>query len=86
LAGLALKRRLLERVAALDPEPIDLERTLMRAVEGLGPPTGPTRALALSFLEEWHAACTTPQWIAHLLDEAVRRTAEQSHAMPVEDV
>src|SRR5262249_31796096 len=36
LAGLALKRRILDRLAALDPEPHDMEATLMRIVEEFG--------------------------------------------------
>ncbi len=78
LAGLDLKRRLLDRMAALDPEPADLEGTLIRIVEELGPPTGPSRAIALSILEEWRMACTTPQWVAHLLDQAVQSCEERS--------
>ena len=41
LAGLALKRRVLEQVAALDPEPAELEATLARIVEDLGQPASP---------------------------------------------
>ena len=76
-AGLELKRRLLDRVAALDPEPADLEATLLRIVEELGPPTGPTRALAISFREEWQAACASPEWLAHLLGEATRASDKE---------
>lgn len=74
LAGLELKRRLLDRLAALDPDPGDLDATLMRWVRELGPPEGPPRALALSFREEWQAAASSPEWVAHLLGEAVRQT------------
>src|SRR5438128_11393219 len=67
-AGLELKRRLLDRVAVLDPEPseVDLEHALLRVVEELGPPTGPTRALAVGFRDEWRTACASPGWVAHL--------------------
>jgi len=71
-AGLALKRRVLNALAALDPEPDDLEAALLAIVEELGPPTGPTRAIALALLDEWQAAIATPEWLAHLLGEAVR--------------
>jgi hypothetical protein len=79
LAGLQLKHRLLERLATLDPEPGDLEATLARLVAEMGPPTGPTRAIAVSVRDEWQAACTAPEWVAHLLGEAMRHSAEDSH-------
>lgn len=76
LAGLALKRRLLDRLAALDPEPADVEAALARIIDEIGPPTGPTRALAALVYEEWQTACATPAWVAHLLQEAVRVSSE----------
>ncbi len=74
--GLALKRRVLEHLAALDPEPADLEATLLRIVEEIGAPTGPTRALALSIREEWQTACTSADFVAHLRGEAIRQSGE----------
>ena len=71
LAGLALKRRVLEQVAALDPEPADLEATLARIVEDLGQPSGPARAIAALVRDEWQMACASPAWLAQLLAEAV---------------
>jgi hypothetical protein len=71
-AGLELKRRVLEHVAAADPEPDELEAALVRAVEEVGPPAGPTRAVAAAFRDEWQAACASPEWLAHLLEQAVR--------------
>jgi hypothetical protein len=77
VAGLGLQRRLLDRLAALDPEPAELEATLLRIVEEIGPPTGPTRALATLFAEQWRAACTTPGWVNHLLGEALHESGEE---------
>jgi hypothetical protein len=74
LAGLGLKRRVLDRLAALDPEPDEVEAALLRVVEEFGPPAGPTRAVALGILEEWRAACLGPEWVAHLLGEAARHS------------
>ena len=71
--GLELKRQLLQSLADLDPEPADLEKTLMRLVGELGPAPGPVRALALSFRDEWHALSANPQWIAHLQTEAAQQ-------------
>jgi hypothetical protein len=70
-AGLHLKRRLLDRLAALDPEPADLEAVLARIIEEFGPPTGPTRAVAIGFRDDWQAACAAPEWVAQLLGESV---------------
>jgi len=72
LAGLALKRRVLEALAARDPEPEEMEAALLAIVEELGPPTGPTRSIALVLFEEWRIATETPGWVAHLLGEAIR--------------
>jgi hypothetical protein len=77
MAGLSLKRRLLDRLASLDPEPDELDATLARIVEEFGPPTGPTRALALAFREEWQAAEQQPEWINHLLDDALKQSGEE---------
>jgi hypothetical protein len=71
-AGLELKRCVLNALVALDPEPEDLEAALLAIVEELGAPSGPTRAIALALFEEWRAACVTPEWLAHLVGEAVR--------------
>jgi hypothetical protein len=71
LQGLDLKRRVLEHLAAEDPEPADLEATLLRIIEELGAPYGPTRAIATLIHEEWQAACATPEWVRQLLAEAV---------------
>lgn len=69
-AGLDLKRRLLERLAVIDPEPEDLEAALLAVVEEIGPPEGPARAIAAGVRDEWLAACASPEWVAHLLNEA----------------
>lgn len=70
LAGLELKRRLLERLAALDPEPENLEAALVELVYEFGPPTGPTRAIATLVRDEWQMALAAPDWVAQLLGEA----------------
>jgi hypothetical protein len=76
LAGAALKRRFLEQLAALDPEPEELEAVLLRLVDESGPPSGPARAVAGVVRDEWRAACAAPEWVAYLLDEAVRGGGE----------
>lgn len=81
-AGMDLKRRLLERLRDLDPEPAELEAVLLRTVEELGPPTGPARAVAGAIREEWLQACLTPALVAHLLDEAVYHSAKDLDRAP----
>ena len=80
--GLELKRLLLERVAAFDPEPAALDETLANLIDELGRPSGPARALALQFREEWLAACVTPGWTSHLLEEALRPQEPQRNDNP----
>jgi hypothetical protein len=74
LAGLELKRLVLDRLAGLDPEPEQLEAALVRIVEQLGPASGPARAIAQIVREEWQAACATPDLVTHLLGEALRQS------------
>jgi hypothetical protein len=71
-AGLELQRRVLDALVAFDPEPEDMEAALMTIVEDLGPPCGPTRAIALLLLEEWRAIGPSGQCLAYLLGEAIR--------------
>jgi hypothetical protein len=76
-AGLDLKGRVLKSLVAMDPEPEELEAALVAIIEELGPPTGPTRAIAVGLIEEWRAANTTPEWLAQLVADAVERPATE---------
>jgi hypothetical protein len=78
VAGLELKRRVLDRVAAIDPEPAELEAALVQIVGEIGTPSGPTRAVATTFREEWQAACASAEWVAQLLGEATRHSIEDN--------
>jgi hypothetical protein len=71
VAGLELKRRVLHEVAALDPEPADLEPVLAGIVAEMGEPSGPARAIATVVRDEWRMACCSPEWVGQLLAEAV---------------
>ena len=73
-AGLEMKRRFLEQLAALDPEPEDLEAALAQMVEEMGPPSGPARAVAAVVRDDWQTACNTPEWVSQLLSEAVNNS------------
>jgi hypothetical protein len=75
IAGMELKRKLLERLTELDPEPGNLEVTLARLVEELGPPPGPIRALAIGFRDDWRGLASNPNWLEQLREEAERGDA-----------
>ena len=76
VAGSALKARILHELVGLDAEPEELETTLEQLVESFGPPRGPTRAIAMGILEEWRAACESPEFVAWLLAQAVHEGQE----------
>ena len=71
-AGLELKRRVLDELAAIDPDPDDLESALLQITAGLDVPSGPARAIAGLVRDEWQMACASPEWVEQLLDEAVQ--------------
>lgn len=72
LAGMELKCTVLHHLIGLDPEPPDLDAALERIIVELGPPYGPTRGICLNVRYDWEAACSSPQFVAWLLAEAVR--------------
>jgi hypothetical protein len=73
-AGGELRRRALDRLAALDPEPEDLDAALAGVVAGLGEPSGPTRAVCSQVRQEWHDAMLVPGYWAWLLAEALEKS------------
>jgi hypothetical protein len=54
--GLTIKREMLERAVAADPEPEDFEAWLNEQCLGAGGSEGGVRAMALSIFEEWRLA------------------------------
>ncbi len=70
-AGAELHRRVLDRLAALDPEPEDCEAALASIVAELGEPTGPTRGLCVRFRQEWEECRASPASWSWLLGEAL---------------
>ena len=75
-AGLALRRQVLERLAAADPDADQIESALAEIIDQLGPPSGPTRGIAASIRDQWQSVRGDPGLLAHLLGEAV----DASHA------
>ncbi|MCG8350671.1 MAG: hypothetical protein MI924_23120 [Chloroflexales bacterium] len=71
LSGNELKRQLLNSLVLHDPEPDQLEAALEEIIAELGPPTGPTRGVAMAVMEDWRAACESPAFVEWLLEQAV---------------
>jgi len=80
IAGLELKRRVLDRLAALDPEPSAMKAVLFRIVEEIGNPYGPSRAIASVVEDEWQAACSAPERVAQLLADAAAQSNEEKRS------
>ena len=76
ITGNSLKSRILNALVQLDPEPEQVEATLEQIIALLGPPTGPTRAIAVGVLEEWQAACASPEFVEWLLAQAIQESLE----------
>ena len=71
LAGAELRRRVLDRLASIDPEPEEIAASLGAIVAEIGEPTGPTRAIASSVLQEWDSARNVAGFWSWLVSEAV---------------
>jgi len=71
LAGGDLNLRVLDRVAAIDPEPEECEAALARIVDEIGEPTGPTRGLCVRFKQEWEECRASPGSWSWLMAEAL---------------
>jgi hypothetical protein len=71
LAGVELHRKILDRLAALDPEPDECESALSRIVAEFGEPSGPTRGLCLAIKQEWDECRVSPVAWSWLLSEAI---------------
>jgi len=64
--GLDVKRELLERAIAADPEPAAFEAWLLEQCLAAGGAEGGMRAMALSIFEEWrlaHDAASFREWL-----------------------
>ncbi len=77
-AGIQLRRTVLERLTALDPDNEQIETIFLQIVEELGPPSGPTRAITTSILDEWRIVKNDPKLLEHLLSKAVSNTARSA--------
>ncbi|GAC1474191.1 MAG: hypothetical protein NVSMB9_24090 [Isosphaeraceae bacterium] len=73
-AGSKLLHRVLERLAAMDPDPEALEASLTSIVHEFGEPTGATRGICLQFLEEWGPIQMAPEAWSWFVAQAVEHT------------
>jgi hypothetical protein len=76
-AGAELRRRVLDRLAALDPEPEVLDEALARIVAEFGEPTGPTRGVCSQVRQEWEHATIAPDSWAWLVREALEQAGRE---------
>ena len=78
--GFAIKRELLERATAADPEPGDFEAWLMEQCAAAGGASGGVRAMAMSIFDEWrlaHDADWFRDWLARGAPSADATPADQ---------
>ena len=78
-AGMQLGRRILERLAELDPEPEALEPALVEIVHALGEPSGPARGVCALIREEWEQARISPALWDWLTAEALAASRGESN-------
>jgi len=78
LAGEALRKAVLNHLISLDPEPESLDSALQGVVDCLGDPTGPTRAIALAFRQEWQSVVQNPAYWGFLVREALQQDDKPS--------
>lgn len=78
--GLTIKRDLLERAIAADPDPADFEAWLHEQCLGAGGSEGGVRAMALSIFEEWRLAHETSAF-----REWLDRGAPSDDTLPITD-
>ena len=75
-AGADLQRRILDRIAAIDPEPDDFAAALTSIVTEFGNPSGPSRAICSQLLEEWTQTLHAEGAWGWLISEALERTGQ----------
>lgn len=71
VTGNTLKAQILHAVVQHDPEPEQMAAALEAIIAELGPPLGPTRAVAMGIYDEWQMACASPALVEWLLAQAL---------------
>jgi hypothetical protein len=72
ILGEALRRRVLNRLVVLDPEPENLESALLTIVAELDEPAGSTRAVCTAIVQEWEMARLGPGFWPFLIGQAIQ--------------
>jgi hypothetical protein len=81
LAGETLRRQVLHRLAAIDPDPDSLDETLLAIALEQSGPSGPARGVCTAIRQEWEMARMSPPYWSLLVaqsleaDEAKARTS-----------
>ena len=78
-AGMELRRRILDRLADLDPEPEAIEPALAEIVHALGEPSGPARGVCALIRQEWDQARLAPALWDWLKAEALAASRGESN-------
>lgn len=82
--GLGIKRDLLERAAAEDPEPDEFEAWLMMQAMA-APASGPIRAMCAEIFDEYRLARAQPRFSEWLAAGAPSEDADRGDARPKSD-
>lgn len=75
--GLQLRAEVLNRLAALDPEPADLEAALLAIAGAVPGASGPVRAVCAEVRDEWALAAASQEYRGYLLRQALERSAAE---------
>jgi hypothetical protein len=72
LAGETLRRRVLNRLVELDPDPEDLDETLLAIAMEQVVPSGPARGVCSAIRQEWDMARLSPPYWSLLVTQALQ--------------
>jgi hypothetical protein len=79
MIGEAIKRRVLNRLVVLDPEPEAMESALVTIVKESGEPSGSTRAVCTAVAQEWEMARISPEFWGYLIGQAMHADERPAH-------
>jgi hypothetical protein len=65
----------------LDPDPDELDETLLAIASGFGEPPGPARGVCMSIRQEWEMIQVSPGYWGFLIGEAVA-SESRTHMPP----
>jgi hypothetical protein len=80
ILGETIKRQILNRLVALDPEPFAFESALATIISEMGEPSGANRAVSSAILEEWQMVMLSPGFWPFLLGQAMEADERATHS------